>query len=438
MPADVEPVSIGVFRTGMTLEELKAAVPQATWTVNESATVDPKDERTYRASDVMQINGRSYDARIRAGWYGEYRLQLFRKAQERNERACAKVYEGLLADLESRYGAFEPTNLTYKKDWLLDGGKPTRTENRKAGNVSGYTRHETHAFVESTSRRTHPSGELESIGQYFIDSPLFGTSMCMTSFNIEIKGRPPEFEEVEAARLKVVRAPSLGTLHNSLEDAAIPAGGLTFKARCQLARDTGEIGNCDYEPEPAPTEVANALFRRKQEMAYDATTFSAGSPVPLFAQIEFRLDPKERLSLGKPASPIPADDIEWSNPPELVAVRSLITSRITTSAREEAFDTVTAKADCQVQADYSLACLKIELLLGEGVVNDSYNVSRFTGRARTNLSERRAAAITKSGQPTRGKWVHFELPLKLRHDSLELMKERGRKFREERPKRQQD
>ncbi len=431
--AEVAPVSIGVLRTGMSLEELKAAVPGSTWTVNEFPAADPRDERTYRATNVMEFDGRAYDARIRSGWYGEYRLQLVRKAQERSEAACEKVFQHLLADLESRYGAFEATNLTYKKDWLMDGGKPTRTENHNAGKSSSYTRHETHAFVEVTSRHAHPSGELEAIGQYFIDSPLFGSSTCITSFTIGIKGQPPAFEEIDESQLKAVRMPSLGTLHNSLEGAVVPASGLRFKARCGLARNTGQVGNCEYDPKPS-SELASALFWRKEEMAFDATGLSAGNPVPLYAQLEFRVDAKDRLNLGSPASSIAAEDVEWSKAPEVVAVRSLITSSINASPRDDKFDTGTALADCQVQADYSLACLKIEIALAEGVANDSYNVSRFLNRARTQLSERRAAPATKSGHPTRGIWVHFELPLKLRQDSLELMKERSRKFREEREK----
>lgn len=433
--APAEPIVIGSFRTGMTLEELKSAAPQGAWTDNENPAMDPKGEHTYRTSGVMTLDGRPYDARIHSGSFGEYEIVLFRKAQERNAAACMKVYEGLLAELESRFGGLEASNLSYDKESPLQTfGKPTRTEKRRAGKSSSYTWHETVAYVEATTRQALPPGELRTVGQYFVDSPLLGTSMCMTGVTIDIPGHPPEFEEVDAARLKVVRSPSLGTLHNSLEGLAIPATGIMVESRCRLVRNTGEIGTCEYEARPS-TELSSALFWRQQEMAFDVSGFSGASRVPLFANFVFRIDPKERLGLGTPTSPLSPDEIEWSKPPELVVTRSLITSRINPAPRETTSDNAVATTDCMIQPDASLACLAIRVDLGEGVVVEPFNYQRFESEAKRNLAARRAAATTRSGQPTRGRWVHFDLPLRLEHDSMELMRERVEKIRQEREKR---
>jgi hypothetical protein len=55
---------------------------------------------------------------------------------------------------------------------------------------------------------------------------------------------------------------------------------------------------------------------------------------------------------------------------------------------------------------------------------------------KNDLWDRRAAESTRSGQPARGKWVHFQLPLKLEHDSQEefdkRMAETRKRIEEER------
>jgi hypothetical protein len=435
-----EPVSIGPFRTGMTLEELRTAAPQSEWTEN-SSKLDSKSEKVFRATAVMTLDGRSYDARITSGWYGEYEIVLFRKVQERNAKSCMKVYEALTAELEGRFGAFEASNHEYKNETAFDtlGGK-TRTEARKAGKSSSYTWHETETYVEASARIPLDQGELRTIGQYFVDSPLFGTSMCMTSFAIELQGAPPEFEEIAAKDLKVVTATSMGTLHNSLDGVTLPAGGITVKARCRISRDNGGIGECKYDPEPS-SEISNAIYWRKNEVQFDSANLSPGNRVPLFAQLEFRLDPRERLKLGTPVSPISPDDVVWRKASEAFVTGSIMTSA--GSSRERKFDTATATVDCQIQVDGSLACLAPSIVYGEGVLQDDYNVSRFRTAANRNLWDSRAADSTRAGQPARGRWVHFQLPLKLdqstpetRQKQREDLKKRIEEMKDRRLKKQ--
>jgi hypothetical protein len=421
-----EPVSIGPFRTGMTLDELRAAAPQSEWTEN-SSKMDSKKEKVFRATAVTNIDGRPYDARITSGWYGEYEIVLFRRAQEKDGRSCLKIFESLTAEVEDRFGPFQATNKDYEDQSALEtlGGK-TRTETRKAGKASSYTWHETNAYVESSSRIPLASGELRTIGQYFVDSPLFGTSMCVTSFTIELKGAPPEFEEIDAKALKTVRTTSLGTLHNSLEGVTLPPDGVTVKARCRVARNNGGIGTCKYDPEPAG-DIRNIVYWRNEEVQFDTANLSPGNPVPLFAQLEFRVDAKDRLELGTPVAPIKADDVEWRKASEAFVMDSIRSSA--GALRERKYDTATAAADCQIQADGSLACLPAAITYDAGVIQDSYNIARFERAVKNNLWDRRAAESTRAGQSARGKWVHFLLPLKLDHDSQEEFDKRMAEMR---------
>lgn len=232
-----------------------------------------------------------------------------------------------------------------------------------------------------------------------------------------------EVAEIPAERLGLVRSPSLGTLHNSLAQFDVPAGGVTVRARCHLARDTGRIGRCQFEPKPTDG-LRGALNQRMDEMAFDTSGFPSSS-LPLLTTLEMHLDPRERLDLGAPVSPLSAADIEWS---KVFIAHSARRPSDGTADRPGPPDTATATVDCVVQADASLACLKIEVALGEGVVVEPYNYGRFTLEAALDLAERRAAATSRSGKVTRGQWVHFVLPLTLPHDSMELTRERIRKL----------
>jgi hypothetical protein len=129
------------------------------------------------------------------------------------------------------------------------------------------------------------------------------------------------------------------------------------------------------------------------------------------------VEAKDRLKLGTPVTPIKADEVEWRKASETFVMDSI---RMSSGApRERKFDTATATADCQIQVDGSLACLPPTIAFDAGVIQDSYNISRFERAVKKDLWDRRAAESTRSGQPASGKWVHFQLPLKLEHDSQE-------------------
>jgi hypothetical protein len=438
-----EPISIGPLRTGMTLEELRAAAPQLTWKENASA-FDSSSEKVWRAENALELAGLAYNAYITRGWHGAYEISLVRRATERDETACAQVYEDLLADLETRFGTFLASNTDYSKEPdFVPAGMPTSTGTRKAGKGSSLTWHTTVAYAQGTAHAEHASGTVEAIGKYFVDSLLFGKSACVTSLNIEIKGQAPGFEEISVDKLAPLRAPSLATLHGSLEGVDLPASGITVKARCRLARKTGEVGDCEFTDVNLPLPVQNAVFRRKDEMVYAVANLEPGNPVPLFTHLQFRLDPRERLKVGAPGDEIRADDIEWSDAEDSIpkgagGKSNYASINIGSSGSEWKWDTARVTATCQIQRDGSLVCLPYESTYGETVVVDSYNTGRFERAASSNLRERRAAPRSKTGAITAGRWVRVELPLRLAHDSQQLADERMRKFREEREKRRQE
>jgi hypothetical protein len=249
------------------------------------------------------------------------------------------------------------------------------------------------------------------------------TAVMAFSLVLAAPAMAAESAESPSAQLKLARWPSIGTLHNSLARVEVPSTGITVRARCRLARDTGRVGSCQFEAPPTDA-LRSAVNQRMDEMAFDTSTFPAGQG-PLVTTLEIRIEARERQELGAPTSALPADDIEWS---KVFIAHSARRPSESTENKSGPPDTAIANVDCVVQADASLACLKVDITLGEGVVVEPYNYGRFTLEAHLDLSERRAAAATGSGVPTRGRWVHFALPLTLPHDSLDLARERIRKL----------
>jgi hypothetical protein len=419
------PISIGPLRVGMSAAEVRAATPGATWTENENTLV---------ASAVMSLGGVPYDARVVSGVRGAYELVLHRKVAARTARACAKLYEGMLIDLESRLGPFFGMRPGYRSNSFLVGhGEATKSQYRPIGKASGYYWHSSPRYSEGDAHFLNATARMWMVGQFFVASPLFGDSACVTSFSITTEARPPEFEEISFAALKVLRTPSLGTLHNSLEGAVLPPEGLTLSLRCQVIRNLGILRSCKHADDTLPTPTKNAAFWRYDEMVFSTENLDPANKLPLFTALELRLEPAERFNLAA-KKPVDARTIEWRDAKDELhkpAPDLRSTNTINTSAPEPMYDTATVTATCQIQPDESLACLPYETVYGKGVLIDDYNIGRFKYQAIEQLRGRRAAARTKAGKPTAGLWVRLELPLKARRSSPEIRAEDRRKYKEE-------
>lgn len=187
--------SLGPFRPGMSFEAARAASPALAW--DEMASqIDAEYPKVLAAPDAVRIGALDFGVQLKQGRYGAGALIAWRRGTTRNARACERSYADTLAALESTFGASRPTNERYANESVfVTMGKPTLTETRGAGGESNYTHHETATYSESTAVLPVAGGELATVGQYFVHSPLYGDSACHLSIRLETRGQSPGEED---------------------------------------------------------------------------------------------------------------------------------------------------------------------------------------------------------------------------------------------------
>jgi hypothetical protein len=404
-PPQPTAISIGPYRTGMSLTELRAAAPEVEWV--EAKSIMSPYKKLLKAEKALELIGMQYDIQVTPGWYGEYQLVVHHRSEVENDEACASRTEQLITDLEKRYGTFTATNAPYDKlSPLVTRQRPTATKNRKVGS-SEYTWHQNASYSEATSLRHKGNAEITVFGQYHVDSFAFGESTCVSQFKIAVKGNPPQFEEVPFKNLKATLSPSIAVLHETIAGLELPATGLTVSARCSLSRESGLVGTCSVDPSVS-IDIAAAINRRGDHMAFDPAQLDPGNPVKSYTHINFHFARAQRLSVGTPVDPMNGSEVDWHSELDAVPIQSVIAA-----PSRNNYDSATAVATCQIQSDGSLVCIDYKVTPLNDATLDTRITALFEADARSRLKYRRAALKSKNGSATAGKWVKIEMAVRV-------------------------
>src|SRR6185503_4273981 len=88
-------LTIGPFRTGMTMDELRAAAPELKWQAGKA--LESSYQKTLEAEGAITFADAPYAVVATPGWYGEYDLVFHRGAQVADTKKCVAAYEALVA-----------------------------------------------------------------------------------------------------------------------------------------------------------------------------------------------------------------------------------------------------------------------------------------------------------------------------------------------------
>ena len=99
-----DPITIGPVRMGMTLEEIRAAVPKADW--REVLERDSLYQRIMQAKQALELFGGFYDVRVSEGAEGEHELVQKREARVEGAKDCEQLGLALIENLENSFGRF--------------------------------------------------------------------------------------------------------------------------------------------------------------------------------------------------------------------------------------------------------------------------------------------------------------------------------------------
>ncbi|MFM7067763.1 MAG: hypothetical protein ACKO0U_13205 [Gammaproteobacteria bacterium] len=443
-------LSIGPLTLGMSLEEVRAALPAAQW---ENVAVSRYSERVFRIHGTggLTLAGLPLEVDAEVHYYHQgFRLRGRFPVQD--ARTCEQSALAWLAAVEPQVGPFtsrEPHirpgtggNLQWHSSRGPHGivltpsmgpGTPSSQVGElvsvgTASRVLIEAHDEAHrprarrawlskapASFKLTAERVLPEQELDVEVEYLARGP-----QCSLNLMLVRQQKPPPPAEFDTRQARIAFQPNLAMRHWMLPDAvAAAAAPVEVALRCQIDRAVGMVTGCGRTTgDPLPAVFETYAHRLARETYYDTRGVDRDDPQPMTGEVRVRLDPADRRPidfLDAPRTPLeqvvftvqPAEEQrviplvrrDWGLPPNLKAA---LGGDIPEGAPLEL--TVT----CQILTDGSLLC-------GGGrwvkpPENAAFRADLEQEAARVAAVRYEVARQLKDGSPSPGKVL--ELPLR--------------------------
>jgi hypothetical protein len=134
--AQAQSVEFGQLRIGMTLDEVQATTPGIEWTYVPSAASDRPAEEI-EAPNIISFGGQLFAAKIYHGPDNRHRMTFLREESVTNAAACEAQGKALVADLESKVGAFQWRDKLAAGERLVNVGRGSTAEVSGSSTRSG-------------------------------------------------------------------------------------------------------------------------------------------------------------------------------------------------------------------------------------------------------------------------------------------------------------
>lgn len=435
-PAAKAPLGVGPFKLGMSLDEVKAAAPGATW---RDAMVSKVTGRVFAISSVepVQVAGVDFDVAALAHYY-QHGLRFDAAERVKDASACEQSGLALLAAIESQAGPFAsdaprtvppgPTSLQWHVQRSTSGsigltpsaglGSPGRTEGEAVPFGSASTalveafddqyRSRSRkqrlgrgpAYLQVTAFNRGPDHTVEASVEYG-DSDGFN---CTTRLELQRWTQPPLPKPFDGSKAKIVSQMTIAERHMALPEGAEPVRQATdVELRCDIDRVQGWTHDCGIvSPDGLTAGQRAAALRQARALVFDMTGVDRDDPQMMRGPVYVRLDPADR----KPIDFLETEkttlaDVVFDDRPEAEDIVRVYPP----DAQEARFET-DVMVTCRIEIDGSLLC-------GRAVLADSpYREAFVFGAYHLAGTRYRAAPMLRSGGPSAGRVI--ELPINFR------------------------
>lgn len=285
--ASAEPLGVGGLRVGMTLDEVKAAAPQATWSET--------GKREISAKRVVAFGAETFDVTYKVEPWGRTLMRLSFDEADRAAPSdgCEARFMALAKAVEAQFGALEAAVIAGRF------GSPTAAGEKSTVQLARDSADPN--LFEADSRILNVAGGIRLAG----DNRSKGR--CRVA--IDLRGAParPPQGTIAGADLIFLAQPSISVRYHSLDSLPpVPAEGVVVPVTCTVMSQL-KLAAC--QAGDLPTEVATYRTAAVVQAGYmtveDQTRdgrWTEGERV----QIDVRLKPRETIAVLTPVAPTPA------------------------------------------------------------------------------------------------------------------------------------
>jgi hypothetical protein len=427
------PPAIGPFRLGMSLAEVRAAVPSVEW---QDVMVSRATGRVFsmRSDGTVPIGGVEFGVEALAHYY-EHRLQLDGAREVADAAACERAALELLAAIDSQAGPF--TSTVPRTTPASGGGLYWQTQRSASGSITvvptpapgtpARTDGETLTFgqgstvlVETFDAQYRPRPRIKRLGgppeflqmtarnrgdrhevQVEIAFGGAGGSACAMHVDLRSWVPPPLPQAFDTSTAKLVREASIAErhlVHAPLAGRAGPA--IDVELGCEIDRRSGWALGCGVlRPDDLDFETERVAIDLTRLVAYDVSGVDRDDPQNMRGTVRVRVDPGARRPLDFLAAPrTPLDDVELLERPDPEAAR--VVSRVLRQDEDEETG-VEVPLVCRIETDGSLICVD-----PQGATEPERRAVVATA-SRVAATAYRAAPALLSGAASAGKVVEL-------------------------------
>jgi len=417
----------------MTLDEVKAAAPDATW---RDSMVSKFTGRVFalRSVGTVPIHGTEFDVAALAHYY-QHGLRFDAAVRVKDATECERTGLALLAAIEPQAGPLEshaprrippgPNSVQWHVQSSSGGsisltpalgiGTPGRTEgesvkfgtastalveafdelhrNRSRGSFLG----KGPAFLRVTAFRRGQDYAVDAEVTYSDDGEL----NCAAHIELQRWTQPPLPQRFDGAKAKVVGQMSIAERHLALSPGMEPVRAATdVELLCDVDRIAGWTYNCGIvAPEDLTAGQQAAALRQARALAFDMNDVDRDDPQMMRGPVYVRLDPDDRKPIDFLEQPrTELADVTFDDQPDAEDVTRAYPVLVPALEGE-----VVVTLTCRIQVDGSLICGGAKVSEPEQREAFEFSAYRLAG------TRYRVAPALRSGAPSAGRVIDLSL-----------------------------
>ncbi len=385
-------IRLGPLVFGMSLEEIQAAVPDASWQPTSRSKFTGRPFGIV-AADAIDFGGQRMEVRVREEKY-DRDIVLTSRSTESSAQACERAGLDFLSALESSAGTLQAGTSSYGEAVSFGRGSTvlfTAFDDRSRLLTRNRAQR---APVDRMGLATKREAErLEVKGSVTYDARSAGNCVFTVTV-ISWRQRPP-FEVIAYDESRVVRRISIGDRHRLASQLNIAADEIVVPQQCQVSRQTGAVLVCRPGANAtADPDIEGVAGRYAGAMAFDLSGLDRDDPQPVLVEIPVRVARSDVRPLSFAGPVVPMSEVAFDAVPPGQEIQRAFPSQ----ALRDGVGAV-VEAVCEVQRDGSLVCRRSTVRQTNGLSDFAAGFERAVEKL---LPLYRAGPVMKNGTPSAG------------------------------------
>jgi hypothetical protein len=385
-------VQLGPIRFGMTLAEIQAAVPGASWQVTSKSKFTDRPFVVV-AKDALDYGGWRMKVEARQEKYDRH-VEFSSRQTVADAAACEQAGLALFAELERGAGTLQAGRISYGEAVSFGSGSTALFTAFDARSNQLPRKRLARGKVERMGLATkREDRQLEVKGQVSFDTRQ--PDNCSAGLIvIGWRDRPPP-EVMPYDEKKVIGRMSIGDRHRLASTLNFTSDAVVVPRQCEVSRQSGKVLMCrSLDGASVDPAFANVSGRYAGAMTFDMSGFDRDDPQAVLVEIPVRVARSDVRTAELPAGLLPISEVEFVAAP-------------TPKELDEAFPWQALRAGvgadvnvgCRIQDDGSLVCVTLGVRPQAGAEQFRTDFERAAEKV---VPLYRAAPKLRDGKPSAG------------------------------------